>query len=231
MSHIIYKSIERNKCITIHFYWLYTYYTRSKEMKNMIKKLVVLTFATMLLLVGCGKGEAEKTADGLLTGKHYVEMEIQDKGVIKLELDADAAPITVTNFVKLVEEGFYDGIAFHRIINGFMMQGGDPEGTGAGGSAETIYGEFASNGYDNPIKHERGVISMARTGEPNSASSQFFIMHQTSEGLDGEYAAFGKVTEGMEIVDDICENTLGGDSNGIIPVENRPVIKSVKVVK
>ncbi len=201
-------------------------------MKNMIKKLVVLTLATMLLLVGCGKGEAEKTADGLLTGKHYVEMEIQDKGIIKLELDADAAPITVTNFVKLVEEGFYDGIAFHRIINGFMMQGGDPEGTGAGGSAETIQGEFASNGYENPIKHERGVISMARTGEPNSASSQFFIMHQTSEGLDGEYAAFGRVTEGMEIVDDICENHAGDNgNNGMVPLENRPVIKSMKVVK
>lgn len=208
-------------------------------MKKIWNKMTALALATLVLatglLVGCGKTDAQDDFHAgytdLLTGKHYVEMTIQDKGVIKLELDADAAPITVTNFVKLVEEGFYDGIGFHRIINGFMMQGGDPAGTGGGGSAETIKGEFKSNGYDNPIMHNRGVISMARTNDPNSASSQFFIMHQDAPHLDGEYAAFGHVTEGMEIVDDICENTPVLDGNGSVAENDRPVIESVKMIE
>ncbi|MBQ4259236.1 MAG: peptidylprolyl isomerase [Lachnospiraceae bacterium] len=209
-------------------------------MKKIWNKMTALALATLVLamglLTGCAKDgtQAEDFHAGytdLLTGKYYVEMTIQDKGVIKLELDADAAPITVTNFVKLVEEGFYDGIGFHRIINGFMMQGGDPAGTGGGGSAETIKGEFKSNGYDNPIMHNRGVISMARTNDPNSASSQFFIMHQDAPHLDGEYAAFGHVTEGMEIVDDICENTPVLDGNGSVAENDRPVIESVKMIE
>lgn len=209
-------------------------------MKKIWNKIIALTLATLVLamglLTGCAKDgtQAEDFHAGytdLLTGKYYVEMTIQDKGIIKLELDADAAPITVTNFVKLVEEGFYDGIGFHRIINGFMMQGGDPAGTGGGGSAETIKGEFKSNGYDNPIMHNRGVISMARTNDPNSASSQFFIMHQDAPHLDGEYAAFGHVTEGMEIVDDICENTPVLDGNGSVAEDDRPVIESVKMIE
>lgn len=175
------------------------------------------------------KGSAEEEA--LLSGKHYVNINIKDKGTIKAELDADAAPITVTNFVKLVKEGFYDGLTFHRIIEGFMMQGGDPTGTGMGNAGQTITGEFAGNGVENPISHTRGTISMARSGQPDSASCQFFIMHQDGTYLDGDYAAFGHVTEGMEIVDDICENTTGQDSNGMVPEENRPVIESIEYVE
>ncbi len=172
----------------------------------------------------------DKEEDGLLSGLHHVEITIQDKGVISVELDADSAPITVTNFVNLAKSGFYDGLTFHRIMNGFMMQGGDPLGDGTGGSDQNIKGEFAANGVENPLSHTRGAISMARAMQNDSASSQFFIVHQDSTGLDGQYACFGYVTDGMDIVDDICENTTGGDANGIIPVENRPIIESIKVI-
>ncbi len=133
-----------------------------------------------------------------------VIIEMADGGVIKLELDETAAPETTANFKKLVSEGFYDGLTFHRIIPGFMIQGGDPSGNGTGGSKQTIKGEFQSNGFKNPIKHTRGVISMARALDPNSASSQFFIMHADAPHLDGMYAAFGHVTEGMDVVDKIA---------------------------
>ncbi len=133
-----------------------------------------------------------------------VIIEMDNGAMIKIELDPTAAPITVANFEKLVKEGFYDGLTFHRIIPGFMIQGGDPLGNGTGGSKETIKGEFASNGVQNPLKHTRGVISMARAMDPNSASSQFFIMHADAPHLDGEYAAFGKVVEGMDVVDQIA---------------------------
>ena len=133
-----------------------------------------------------------------------VKIEMTDGGVITLELDASAAPITVANFEKLVKEGFYDGLIFHRVIAGFMIQGGDPTGTGMGGSDETIKGEFAINGVNNPIRHERGVISMARTQVPDSASSQFFICHADAFFLDGQYAAFGRVVDGIEVVDKIA---------------------------
>ncbi len=169
-------------------------------------------------------------AEDLLSGKHHVEIVIKDLGTIYVELDADAAPITVTNFVKLAEEGFYDGVVFHRIMEGFMMQGGDPSGTGMGGSKDTIVGEFASNGIENPLSHTRGAISMARAAAPDSASSQFFIVHEDSTFLDGDYAAFGYVTEGMDIVDTICETTTGQDANGIVPEENRPIIETIRVV-
>lgn len=131
-------------------------------------------------------------------------IEFDQNKTIEIELDPTAAPQTVANFEKLVKEGFYNGLTFHRIISGFMIQGGDPEGTGMGGSKETIVGEFASNGFNNPLKHTRGVISMARSMNPNSASSQFFIMHQDAPHLDGNYAAFGKVVKGMEVVDEIA---------------------------
>ena len=134
-----------------------------------------------------------------------IVIEMENGHTIKIELDEKNAPITAANFRKLVEEHFYDGLIFHRVISGFMIQGGDPTGTGAGGSDEEIPGEFASNGYPNPIKHVRGTISMARTMDPNSASSQFFIMHQDAPYLDGQYAAFGHVVEGMETVDEIAE--------------------------
>lgn len=133
-----------------------------------------------------------------------VQIEMADGGIIKIELNPEAAPITVANFEKLVKEGFYDGLIFHRVINGFMIQGGDPTGTGMGGSPDNIKGEFADNGVQNPISHKRGVISMARTPDMNSASSQFFICHADATFLDGQYAAFGKVTEGMDVVDRIA---------------------------
>ena len=138
-------------------------------------------------------------------GKHHAEMVIKDYGTIALELDADVAPITVENFAQLVNEGFYNGLTFHRIISGFMIQGGCPIGNGTGGPGYTIHGEFASNGFKNDLKHTRGVLSMARAMDPNSAGSQFFIMHQDAPHLDGEYAAFGKVIEGMENVDKIAK--------------------------
>lgn len=133
-----------------------------------------------------------------------VQIEMENGGVMKLELDAQTAPKTVANFEKLVSEGFYDGLIFHRVISGFMIQGGDPQGTGMGGADETIPGEFAINGVENNLSHTRGVISMARSQNPNSASSQFFIMHADGQFLDGQYAAFGKVVEGIEVVDAIA---------------------------
>ena len=166
-----------------------------------------------------------------LTGKHYVQIDIANYGVIVAELDADAAPITVTNFINLVNEGFYDGLTFHRIISGFMIQGGDPLGNGTGGSSENIKGEFASNGWENPIAHERGVLSMARSSAPDSASSQFFIMHEAAAHLDGSYAAFGHVLSGMEVVDAICENTPVTDGNGTVAAANQPVITAIKVIE
>ena len=134
-----------------------------------------------------------------------VVIEMENGGKIELELCPEAAPKTVENFLKLVGEGFYDGLIFHRVIPGFMIQGGDPQGTGMGGAKDNIIGEFRANGHDNPIKHTRGVISMARAFNPNSASSQFFIMHQDAPHLDGSYAAFGHVTSGIEVVDEIAE--------------------------
>ena len=133
-----------------------------------------------------------------------VVIEMENGGIIELELYPEAAPKTVANFLKLVGQGFYDGLIFHRVIPGFMIQGGDPQGNGMGGSKENIVGEFKANGFDNPIKHTRGVISMARAMNPNSAGSQFFIMHQDAPHLDGQYAAFGKVVEGIEVVDEIA---------------------------
>lgn len=165
-----------------------------------------------------------------MSTKYNVEINIKDQGVISLELDSQNAPITVENFIKLTKEGFYDGLTFHRIINGFMMQGGDPEGTGMGGSKDSIKGEFKNNGVKNEISHKRGVISMARSQMPNSASSQFFIVHRDSTFLDGQYAAFGKVTSGMEIVDIICMDTPVLDDNGTVVPGSAPQIIEVKIV-
>ena len=161
-----------------------------------------------------------------------VEMSIKDYGKITLELDKENAPITVDNFVKLVNSKFYDGLTFHRIIDGFMIQGGDPNKDGTGGSKETIKGEFKNNGVNNTISHKRGVISMARSSDANSASSQFFIMHKDNTNLDGSYAAFGHVTSGMDVVDTIVKNTSAyGDENGIVPVDKQPVIEYIKIIK
>lgn len=211
-----------------------------------MKKKVFLISAIMLFafsLAGCQSKKEEQTVEkqeeqsqeeqsqeDLLSGIHHAEITVKDYGTIKVELDADTAPITVTNFVDLANDGFYDGLTFHRIISGFMIQGGDPQGNGTGGAGKTIKGEFSANGVDNPISHERGVISMARSREYDSASSQFFIMHEDTDSLDGEYAAFGHVTEGMEIVDKICEDTEVEDGNGTVAAENQPVIETVKIV-
>lgn len=166
----------------------------------------------------------------LLSGKHHIKIKVKDYGTISVELDADVAPITVTNFVDLAKDGFYDGLTFHRIISGFMIQGGDPLGNGTGGSDKTIKGEFSENGVENSISHVRGTISMAQSQDYDSASSQFFIMHKDNPGLDGQYAAFGTVTKGMEVVDKICEDTQVEDENGTVAAENQPVIKSIKVI-
>ena len=163
-------------------------------------------------------------------GKHHVEITVKDYGTMKVELDGDSAPITVANFLKLAGEGFYDGLTFHRIISGFMIQGGDPLGIGMGGSDVEIKGEFASNGVENPLSHTRGAISMARSQIKDSASSQFFIVHEDSTFLDGDYACFGYVTEGIEVVDAICEATQVEDNNGTVAKENQPVIESIKVI-
>lgn len=174
--------------------------------------------------------EGEETEGETLTGKHHVKIKVKNYGTISVELDADVAPITVTNFVNLAKDGFYDGLTFHRIISGFMIQGGDPLGNGTGGSGENIKGEFSANGVENNLKHVRGTISMARAQDNDSASSQFFIMHQDAPSLDGQYAAFGTVTKGIEIVDKICEDTPVEDSNGTVAAENQPVITKIKVI-
>ena len=173
------------------------------------------------------------TAASTITEKvtHEVTIEVQDYGTIKAVLYGEAAPITVANFVKLAGEGFYDGLTFHRIIDGFMIQGGDPKGNGTGGSDQTIKGEFAQNGFDNPIQHLRGVLSMARASMPDSASSHFFIRHEVSPWLDGAYAAFGCVTDGIDVVDAICQNTPVTDGNGTVAKANQPKILSVKVTE
>lgn len=224
-------------------------------------KAIVTVLACGLLLCGCTEKEVETTSGSLtsgnggneqvqenadknvdaeesetaggeyLSGKYTVDIVMKDLGTIRVELDADAAPITVTNFVKLVEEDFYDGLTLHRIMDGFMMQGGDPTGTGMGGSDETIKGEFAANGVENNLSHTAGAISMARSSKNDSASSQFFIVHEDSTFLDGQYACFGYVIEGMDIVDQICKNAIVEDNNGTVLPENQPIIESISLVE
>lgn len=167
----------------------------------------------------------------LLTGYYDCEIKVKNYGSIKLKLDANIAPITVSNFVGLANDGFYNGLTFHRIIKGFMIQGGDPNGDGTGGSKQTIKGEFTANGVDNPLKHIRGVISMARSQSYDSASSQFFIMHEDTSSLDGQYAAFGCAYSGMDIVDKICDDVKTEDSNGTVSKKNQPVIESITCTK
>ena len=188
---------------------------------------LLIVVLTCFLITGCSSDGDDK----MLSGKINAEINIKDYGVIKLELDADSAPITVTNFVNLVNDKFYDGLTFHRIIDGFMIQGGDPLGNGTGGSEKTIKGEFKNNGVENNISHTRGTISMARSQANDSASSQFFIVQSDSTFLDGSYAGFGHVTSGMEIVDKICKYTKTEDDNGTVKKENQPVIESIKITK
>ena len=196
-----------------------------------MKKIIpALMAALCLALTACGQTPADASASAAEPiGKYTAVIDIADYGAITLELDGDSAPLTVANFVKLAKDGFYDGLTFHRIMDGFMMQGGDPNGNGTGGSDETIPGEFSANGCDNPISHTRGAISMARAQDPNSASSQFFICQADSTFLDGNYAAFGHVTEGMDVVDAICADAQPTDDNGTIPPEAQPIINSITI--
>ncbi len=200
------------------------------QKKEKMKKLWYIIGAVALcavLVIGAllifGGDDAETAS---ISGKHHVEIEIEGYGTIKVELDADAAPISVENFLNLAESGFYNGLTFHRIIENFMMQGGRGE------EVATIKGEFSENGVENPLSHTRGAISMARADDMDSANSQFFIVHQDYPSLDGKYACFGYVTEGMEIVDAICEMStdVATDGNGSIPEEYQPVIKEVRVI-
>ena len=214
-----------------------------------MKKLIKITGVLMLMMVmvltmaGCGgnsseEAPAEEPAETEQAeepaaepiGIHHAEIVIKDFGTVKVELDGDTAPITVQNFMDLANEGFYDGLTFHRIMEGFMIQGGDPNGDGTGGSEKTIKGEFSANGVNNDISHKKGVISMARAQDPDSASSQFFIVQEDSEFLDGQYAAFGHVTEGMEFVDIIAREAKPVDDNGTIPKEEQPVIETIRII-
>ena len=189
-----------------------------------MKRILPLLLILLLILTGCSAKNADSPAadaptDAPLTGTSYVQIDVKDYGTIVAELYADTAPITVANFLSLVDSGFYDGLTFHRIISGFMIQGGDPNGNGTGGPRYTIKGEFTANGFKNDLKHTRGVLSMARSRNPNSAGSQFFIMHADSPHLDGQYAAFGKVIEGMDVVDEIA--------SGYVDYEDRPQVEQV----
>lgn len=190
--------------------------------------IVVLVAAVIVLFAVRGKKESTEAIDA--AGKHHIEIQVKDYGTIKAELDGDAAPITVANFLKLAESGFYDGLTFHRIIDGFMIQGGDPKGNGTGGADKTIKGEFSQNGVENKLSHVRGTLSMARSQDMDSASSQFFIVQSDCTYLDGQYAAFGTVTEGMDLVDKICKDTPVQDNNGTVSAADQPVIESIKVI-
>jgi len=189
-----------------------------------VAALVLCAVAVGYVLLG---GNNSNVGSGDMTATDYVQIDIQNYGTITAELYGNVAPVTVANFMKLVDEDFYDGLTFHRIIKGFMIQGGDPLGSGMGGSDEKIKGEFKANGVENNIAHDRGVLSMARSQAYDSASSQFFIMHQKAPHLDGQYAAFGRVLSGIEIVDAICDNTPVADGNGTVLAANQPVITSI----
>jgi peptidyl-prolyl cis-trans isomerase B (cyclophilin B) len=198
-------------------------------MKRIIALLLVVF--TLLSFTACKKDKNKET-EPTPPRYTYVKMTVAEYGDIILKLDSKEAPKTVANFVKLVNEGFYNGLTFHRVIEGFMIQGGDPKADGTGGSSQKIVGEFSANGYRNTIKHKRGVISMARSNAYNSASSQFFIMHDTATHLDGNYAAFGWVISGMEVVDAIVDATAYyGDDNGKISNKSmQAVISEMKVI-
>ena len=199
--------------------------------------LITLLILSMIFSVGCAKSNNTSSMDdnvmhidaSSLETDTYADIEIENYGTITVALDKTSAPVTVDNFINLAENGFYDGLTFHRIMEGFMMQGGDPKGDGSGGADSKIVGEFKQNGYENNISHTRGAISMARAMAYDSASSQFFIVHEDSTFLDGTYAGFGYVTEGMDIVEQICEEAVPTDNNGTIPKEAQPVIKTITI--
>lgn len=194
-----------------------------------MKRIICFMLTLMLLgcsLVSCAKDENLKKVNIVDEETNYVVIQVKEHGSIVVELFPDVAPITVENFKKLVSEDFYDGLTFHRVIKNFMIQGGDPKGNGTGGSDEEIVGEFSANGIENNLKHTRGVLSMARSNDPNSASSQFFICHADSAHLNGNYAAFGKVVYGLEVVDSIAAVRTNSSDKPLTNV----VIKSIDFV-
>lgn len=208
----------------------------AKKQKPKVSPWIIAAAAVLVIVLAAGgiliAGRGKKTAasdPADLTVTNHARIEIAGYGTVMAELYGKLAPITVQNFVDLAGSGFYDGLTFHRIISGFMIQGGDPKGNGTGGSDQNIRGEFSANGIKNDLKHTRGVLSMARSQAYDSASSQFFIMHQDAPHLDGQYAAFGRVTEGMDIVDRICEETPVQDGNGTVARQDQPVITSVVI--
>ena len=192
--------------------------------------ILVIAAAAAFYFLGQEKPEAAPAGEPM-EPTAWVQIDIENYGAITAELYGNLAPETVGNFLKLADSGFYDGLTFHRIISGFMIQGGDPLGNGMGGSDQTIKGEFAANGVQNDLSHTRGVLSMARSQMYDSASSQFFIMHADADYLDGQYAGFGKVLTGIEVVDAICANTPVTDGNGSVSPENQPKIISVKRIE
>ena len=199
---------------------------KGKHLKNIIGVLFLLT--TIMMMVGCStnKADSQKTMVKAIQTTPVVTMIVKDYGTVTLELYPDMAPNTVNNFITLANEGFYDGLTFHRIIKDFMIQGGDPDGNGTGGPGYSIDGEFLANGYEaNTLLHTKGVISMARSLNPNSAGSQFFIMTADTPSLDGDYAAFGKVTSGLDIAEQIGEVETDGSDRPI----NKVVIESIRV--
>lgn len=193
----------------------------------MNKKSILIILAILVFIIASCylTGKNTKVEDAYLKGKYNIAIKIKDYGEITAVLDADNAPITVTNFIDLVKSGYYNGLKFHRIIDGFMMQGG------SGDARKTIKGEFLSNGIENNISHVRGTISMARSANPDSASTQFFIVQSDSTYLDGSYAAFGSVTNGMDVVDKICKHVKVTDDNGTVEEDDQPVIEYIKVIE
>lgn len=200
---------------------------QAKQERKAKKIKTIVAVCTAVLAVTIGALAIVAYINRPDTNIYYADIEIKDYGTITVKLDQSAAPITVKNFVKLAQSGFYDGLTFHRIIQDFMMQGGAPKNIAD--TPASIKGEFSDNGVNNPIKHERGVISMARTNEFNSASSQFFIVHKDYPSLNGKYAAFGRVVSGIEIVDKICNEVENDGENGSVAKEDQPVITSIKI--
>lgn len=226
--------------------------SNARRTRGLAAFLAVLVACVAVVATGCGStaqggtaegsgasSDADVTSSGVIdsvadddpygTGVHHATIEVEGYGTIEVALNANVAPITVSNFCRLANEGFYDGLTFHRVISGFMIQGGDPNGDGTGGSGQCIKGEFEANGVKNSLPHSRGTISMARSQAYDSASSQFFIMQKDTDSLNGKYAAFGNVTSGMDVVDAICENVPTTDSNGTVPKESQPKITRVTI--
>ncbi len=195
-----------------------------------IKALIIaVTLCILATLCGC-QTNTQYEKDIKLFGTHTAVMTIENYGEVTIELYGDIAPVTVANFVNLVNRGFYNGLTFHRAIEGYMLQGGDPQGDGTGNSTTKIYGEFESNGWENSLSHKRGVLSMARARNKNSASCQFFIMVGDETRLDGDYAAFGKVIEGIDVIDNIMKSVKNDDPNGMLSSDKQPVIERIEML-